>query len=196
MKNEEREKQLNESGDQAEAAEAKDVTDEKATISHKLGQHDPLADFHKLEVMMVNRNEFETWDSKKLKIFAQFKVQTEAREIIIDERRDRDTDRVIRLGKGKSRMDQLELKGKSSSKGMQMMTAQEFTNQLERLNRELKKLWEKEDKVGCIRIAIQCAKLLNDVATPIFYPQKFILLTDILDNYGQLVLGRMKKLTK
>ena len=79
---------------------------------------------------------------------------------------------------------------------MQMMTAQEFTSQLERLNRELKKLWEKEDKVGCIRIAIQCAKLLNDVATPIFYPQKFILLTDILDNYGQLVLGRMKKLTK
>ena len=81
-------------------------------------------------------------------------------------------------------MDQLELKGKSSSKGMQMMTASEFTSQLERLNRELKKLWEKEDKVGCMRIAIQCAKLLNDVATPIFYPQKFILLTDILDNYG------------
>lgn len=72
---------------------------------------------------MLNRTEFETWDSKKLKIFAAFKLQTESREIIIDERRDRDTDRVIRLGKGKSRMDQLELKGKSSSKGMQMMTA-------------------------------------------------------------------------
>ena len=66
-------------------------------------------------------------------------------------------------------MDQLELKGKSSSKS-QMMTASEFTSQLERLNRELKKLWEKEDKVGCMRIAIQCAKLLNDVATPTFYP--------------------------
>ena len=42
---------------------------------------------------------------KKLKIFATFKLQTDSREIIIDERRDRDTDRVIRLGKGKSRMD-------------------------------------------------------------------------------------------
>ena len=145
---------------------------------------------------MLNRNEFESWESKKLKIFATFKIKTDSTEIVIDERRDRDTDRVIRLGKGKSRMDQLELKGKGSSKGMQMMTAQEFTSQLERLNRELKKFWEKEDKVACIRIAIQCAKLLNDVATPIFYPQKFILLTDILDNYGQLVLGRMKKLTK
>lgn len=33
-----------------------------ATITHKLGQSDPLADFHKLEVLMLNRNEFETWD--------------------------------------------------------------------------------------------------------------------------------------
>ena len=29
-----------------------------------------------------------------------------------------------------------------------------------------------------------------------FYPQKFILLTDILDHFGTLVYGRMKKLTK
>ena len=41
-----------------------------------------------------------------------------------------------------------------------------------------------------------CAKLLNDVATPLFYPQKFILLTDILDQFGELVYSRMKKLTK
>lgn len=94
-------------------------------------------------------------------------------------------------------MDQLELKGPStSSRGVQMISAQEFTSQLERLNKELNKFWEKEDKVACMRIAIQCAKLLNDVASPLFYPQKFILLTDILDNFGLLVLGRMKKLTK
>jgi hypothetical protein len=35
---------------------------------------------------------------------------TDGAEIMIDERRDRDTDRVIRYGKGKSRMDQLEFK--------------------------------------------------------------------------------------
>ena len=64
------------------------------------------------------------------------------------------------------------------------------------MNKELKKFWDKEDKVACIRIAIQCAKLLNDVATPTFYPQKFILLTDILDQFGELVNGRMKRLTK
>jgi hypothetical protein len=60
----------------------------------------------------------------------------------------------------------------------------------------LNRFWEKDDKVACIRIAIQCAKLLNDVATPMFYPQKFILLTDILDTFGELVHQRMIKLTK
>jgi hypothetical protein len=60
---------------------------------------------------MLNRHEFESWEGKKLKIFAQFKSQTDDQDIIIDERRDRDTDRVIRLGKGKSRMDQLESRG-------------------------------------------------------------------------------------
>ena len=106
MRNEERENRLNQSSEQImENNEDKGDEMAAATITHKLGQKDPLADFHKLEVMMLNRNEFETWESKKLKIFATFKLQTDSREIIIDERRDRDTDRVIRLGKGKSRMD-------------------------------------------------------------------------------------------
>ena len=72
---------------------------------------------------MLSRAEFESWEAKKLKIFAQFQFLTDDQEIIIDERRDRDTDRVIRFGKGKSRMDQLELKKASSSSKVQMITA-------------------------------------------------------------------------
>ena len=95
-------------------------------------------------------------------------------------------------------MDQLAQKApSSSSKGAaQVMLAQDFTAQIEKLSGELNKCWAREDKVATMRIAIQCTKLLNDVATPIFYPQKFILLTDILDEYGKLVLGRMRHLTK
>ena len=76
------------------------------------------------------------------------------------------------------------------------ISAKEFTTQLERLNKEMKKFWDKDDKLACVRIAIQCAKLLNYVANPLLYPQKFILLTDILDEFGELVHQRMKKLTK
>jgi len=38
-----------------------------------------------------------------------------------------------------------------------------------------------------MRIVIQCAKLLNDFETPLFYPQKFILLAGILQTFGTLV---------
>ena len=110
--------------DDEEVADGQDAA-AAATISHKLGQHNPLEDFHKLEVMMLNREEFETWDQKKLKIFAQFKDLTDGADIMIDERRDRDTDRVIRYGKGKSRMDQLEFKApkSSSSRAAQTLSA-------------------------------------------------------------------------
>ena len=78
---------------------------------------------------MINRHDFESWESKKLKVFAKFQKQTEGQDIIVDERRDRDTDRVIKLGKGKSRMDQLEVKGsKSSSSKAQSYSASEFTS--------------------------------------------------------------------
>ena len=117
---------------------------------------------------------------------------------MVDERKDRNVDRPIRMGQGKSRMEQLNIKPGQTSNTPTGTTysAKEFTSQLERLNKELNRFWDKDDKVACIRIAIQCAKLLNDVASPMFYPQKFILLTDILDTFGELVHQRMIKLTK
>lgn len=127
-----------------------------------------------------------------------FKALTDDKDIMIDERKDRNLERPIRMGQGKSRIELLEKKGGSAPTDPHgtMISAKEFTQQLERLNKELKKFWEREDKVACIRIAIQCAKLLNDVATPLFYPQKFILLTDILDQFSGLVHERMRSLTK
>ena len=58
--------------DQINSKEADDTA--ASSITHMLGQQDPLADFHKLEVMMINRHDFESWEGKKLKIFARFKL--------------------------------------------------------------------------------------------------------------------------
>lgn len=159
-------------------------------------QYDPLQEFANIEAQTTL--DFETWEAKKLKIFAMFKKITDAQGVMIDERRDRNIDRPIRMGQGKSRMELVENKNKAMSSTPEgtIISAKEFTTQLEKLNKEMKKFWDKDDKVACVRIAIQCAKLLNDVATPLFYPQKFILLTDILDEFGELVHSRMKKLCK
>ena len=39
-------------------------------------------------------------------------------------------------------------------------------------------------------ICRQCAKLLADVSVIQFYPSKFVLVTDILDTFGEFVISR------
>lgn len=133
-----------------------------------------MADFADLENPQTL--DFESWEGKKLKIFAMFKTLTDGQDIGYDlTGKSKGVDETIRMGQGKNRQD--------ANQHTTMISAKEFTQQLERLDKEMTKFWNKEDKVSCIRIAIQCAKLLNDTTTPLFYPQKFILLTDILDNF-------------
>ena len=54
--------------------------------------------------------------------------------------------------------------------------------------------WESEPQYAYKRYAykknecltfLQCAKLLGDVSVMQFYPSKFVLVTDILDNFGE-----------
>ncbi|KAI4469029.1 esophageal cancer associated protein [Holotrichia oblita] len=62
----------------------------------------------------------------------------------------------------------------------------------EQLNRELVLAWNSEQRVKALKIAIQCAKLLSDTDVLRFYPSKFVLITDILDSFGQLVYERLR----
>lgn len=99
--------------------------------------------------------DFESWEAKKLKIFANFASLNENEDIMIDERKDRNIDRPIRMGQGKSRMEQLNFKIPTSSGPTGTTISQaEFTQQLERLNKELNRFWDANDKVACMRIAI------------------------------------------
>jgi hypothetical protein len=84
-----------------------------------------------------------------------FTKLTEGADVMIDERKDKDINRTIKYGQGKSRMEQLSTKGNMAKDPHgTMLSAKEFTTQLERLNKEMEKFWSKEDKVACIRIAI------------------------------------------
>jgi len=116
-------------------------------------------------------------------------------EVFINEGGEKDIDRPIRMGKGRSRLDQLEKKKNSRGSKIASISADEFQNQFKKLKRKMTQFWAKEDKVACLKICIQCAKLLNDTETPSFYPQKFLIITEILDNFGKMVFDRMKKLS-
>ncbi|EGC31165.1 hypothetical protein DICPUDRAFT_50342 [Dictyostelium purpureum] len=64
---------------------------------------------------------------------------------------------------------------------------------LETLHSELLKAWNAEERVRSLKIAIQTAKLLTDTSLIKFYPSKFVIATEILDTFGNLVYDRIKK---
>jgi hypothetical protein len=86
-------------------------------------------------------------------------------------------------------------KDKQNNAKVASITADEFQIQFKKLRRKMTQFWAKEDKVACLKICIQCAKLLNDTETPAFYPLKFLIITEIMDDFGKMVFDRMKKLS-
>lgn len=93
--------------------------------------------------------------------------------------------------KVKHRLEQLDDFEEGSVREMLNLSQQEFINRIDELNAALKESWEQDQRVKALKIAIQCAKLLDDVTVMQFYPSKFVLVTDILDNFGSLVFKRI-----
>ncbi|KAF6206084.1 hypothetical protein GE061_017309 [Apolygus lucorum] len=68
---------------------------------------------------------------------------------------------------------------------------QEFIDNVKELCNELTQAWHQDFRVKALKIAIQCSKLLVDTAVVQFYPSKFVLTTDVLDEFGHLVYERL-----
>ncbi|KAG8229039.1 hypothetical protein J437_LFUL007594 [Ladona fulva] len=68
----------------------------------------------------------------------------------------------------------------------------EYMARIGQLGRELQLAWSQDQRVRALKIAIQCSKLLVDTGGINFYPSKFVLITDILDNFGCLVYDRLR----
>jgi hypothetical protein len=93
--------------------------------------------------------------------------------------------------KVKHRLEQLDDFEEGSVKEMLNLTQHEYVNRIDELNVALQDSWESDQRVKALKIAIQCSKLLADVSVIQFYPSKFVLITDILDNFGSLVYKRI-----
>ena len=88
------------------AAAEKDASEgadsEEGGIEDKLEAFDPLADFADLENPQTL--DFESWEGKKLKIFAMFKALTDGQDIGYDlSGKSKQIDAQIRMGQGKNR---------------------------------------------------------------------------------------------
>uniref|UniRef100_A0A1I8F9L3 TLDc domain-containing protein n=1 Tax=Macrostomum lignano TaxID=282301 RepID=A0A1I8F9L3_9PLAT len=87
----------------------------------------------------------------------------------------------------KSRLEQLdELAEDTSSKEA------DFAAKVDEINScPAPRLWDEDQRVRATKLVIQCVKLLGDSTPSLYYPSKFVLLTDLLDTFGNLVFDRL-----
>ncbi len=71
-------------------------------------------------------------------------------------------------------------------------TQKEYVERMNKFNEDLKEAWAQEQRVRALKMAISCAKMLGDASVPHFYPTAFVLATEILDTFGDLVFERIK----
>lgn len=96
--------------------------------------------------------------------------------------------------KVKNRLEQLQLDDfdENSIRRVNDLTQQEYQSRIEQLNQGLIQAWKTDERVKALKIAIQCTKILADTSVISFYPSQFVLITDILDNFGKLVFERLR----
>ena len=95
------------------------------------------------------------------------------------------------LAKARQNLEQLEAQARGVTASVEM-TQGEYERRIAKLQRDLTRAWNGNQRVTSLKIAIQCSKLLVDPRVPAFYPSMFVLVTDILDTFGRCVFERLK----
>uniref|UniRef100_A0A8D3C3Q3 VPS35 endosomal protein-sorting factor-like n=1 Tax=Scophthalmus maximus TaxID=52904 RepID=A0A8D3C3Q3_SCOMX len=138
--------------------------------------------------------DFEPWSSKRGEILARF---TTTEKLSINLFMGSDRGKAPSPGssavseKVRTRLEELDDLEEGSQRELLNLSQQDYANRIEELNQSLKEAWASDQKVKALKIVIQCSKLLSDTSVIQFYPSKFVLITDILDTFGQLVYDRI-----
>ncbi|XP_036290319.1 VPS35 endosomal protein-sorting factor-like isoform X3 [Pipistrellus kuhlii] len=137
--------------------------------------------------------DFEPWTSKRGEILARY-TTTEKLSInlFMGSEKGRAGPAAFAVSeKVRTRLEELDDFEEGSQKELLNLTQQDYVNRIEELNQSLKDAWASDQKVKALKIVIQCSKLLSDTSVIHFYPSKFVLITDILDTFGNLVYERI-----
>lgn len=93
--------------------------------------------------------------------------------------------------KVKTHLEQLDESEDGVFSEMLSLSQQEYVSKIEEMKISLTEAWHRDQKVKSLKIAIQSVKQLSSTNVICFYPSKFILITDILSDFGQLVYQRI-----
>ena len=148
---------------------------------------------------LPTEKEFEPWSAKRTNILGKY-TTNERLSIMTSFLTEEDKEKLevkAKVAAGsdrtKNRLEQLDDTEEGSVREMLNLSQKEYVKKIDEMHRELVRAWNKEQRVKCLKIAIQCSKLLGDVSVIQFYPSKFVLITDILHSFGELVFDRIYK---
>nr|SVE92271.1 EOG090X02HV [Megafenestra aurita] len=71
------------------------------------------------------------------------------------------------------------------------LSRDDYVTRITQISQELHQAWALDQRVKALKIVIQCSKLLLETHPFAFYPSKFALITDVLDNFGRMVFERI-----
>jgi len=96
-----------------------------------------------------------------------------------------------------NRLAQLEKKMKRNDDDMdddettRSYTQEEYMSNLNSLKNQITKAWNGNQRVMALKKAIMCAKMLADTRNPSFYPSMYVLISNIMDAFCELVRQRL-----
>ncbi|MFH4982621.1 hypothetical protein AB6A40_009330 [Gnathostoma spinigerum] len=85
-----------------------------------------------------------------------------------------------------------QLNDTSGLKKLADLSQEEYVCNVNELGRKLMTAWANQKKVESVKIAVELSRILASTASPHFYPTQFVLVTDILDVFGELVFERLR----
>ena len=147
---------------------------------------------------LPTEREFEPWSAKRTNILGKYTTSERlsiTTSFLSEEEKERlEVKAKVAAGdRTKTRLEQLDATEEGSVREMLNLSQKEYVKKIDEMHKSLIRAWDQEQRVKCLKIAIQCSKLLGDVSVIQFYPSKFVLITDILQSFGDLVFQRIYK---
>lgn len=179
----------------------------------KLSLPDPLARASAVR----ERSPYLNWSERKADVLKEFTVSGSislAAGLMDADEKDGE-EQSVPLAKARQRLQALE----SSARGVSTveMSQSEIIRRVEKMQRDLQRSWENNQRVTSLKICIQASKLLTQAQVPQFYPSMWTMVTEVsegggrsgtalrsywqptrrpqlLDTFGHLVFGRLKSM--
>ncbi|XP_055801098.1 uncharacterized protein LOC129870364 isoform X2 [Solanum dulcamara] len=106
---------------------------------------------------------------------------------------------IMKTGKGPEKpsanvhLEELDDPQKFAEEGVKYITLKEYVSRLTELKDEISRAWHASDRVTSLNLSIKVAKLLSDTSVLQLYPTLFVLATEILDMFGDMVWERIRQ---